>query len=228
MKVLLSLLGTSLFLLRSRDGKNRNVPYLRKNRNVPIFLGLLLVAPVCWAEAVVGEAAPAFSLSDATGKSRSLSEFSGQFVVLEWVNPDCPFVRKHYGSGNMQQLQQTYTQKGVAWLTVNSSAPGKQGHLTPETARQFIEERGAHATALLLDPDGAVGRLYGAKTTPHLFVINPDGVLIYAGAIDDIPSPDPGDIPEAINYVATALNEAMAGEPVTVPASRPYGCSVKY
>jgi hypothetical protein len=128
----------------------------------------------------------------------------------------------------MQQLQQTYTQKGVAWLSINSSAEGKQGHLIPATAQEFVKQRQAHPTALLLDPDGTIGRLYGAKTTPHMFVINPKGVLIYAGAIDDIASPDPADIPEAINYVATALNEAMAGEPVTVPESHPYGCSVKY
>ncbi len=216
------------------------------NRNVPIvLLGLLLAAPVCWAEAVVlrqaqddrpepsrravvGEPAPEFSLTDVTGESRTLSQQKGSFVVLEWFNPDCPFVRKHYGSGNMQQLQQTYTQRGVVWLSIDSAAPGKQGHLTPDTAQQFIKEREVHASAVLLDPDGAVGRLYGAKTTPHMFVTNPEGVLIYAGAIDDIPSPDPADIPEAINYVATALEEAMAGNPVTVPESRPYGCSVKY
>lgn len=200
-----------------------------KNRNVPIFFsGLLLVAPVCWAEAVVGESAPEFALTDMAGRQRSLSEFKGQLTVLEWVNPDCPFVRKHYDSGNMQQLQQTYTQRGVAWLSINSSAPGKQGHLIPATAQAFVKQRQAHPTTLLLDPDGTVGRLYGAKTTPHMFVINPEGVLIYAGAIDDIASPDPGDIPEAVNYVATALEEAMAGKPVTAPESRPYGCSVKY
>ena len=186
------------------------------------------MAPICWAEAIVGQAAPGFSLTDMDGQPRALAEFQGKFVVLEWVNPDCPFVRKHYGSGNMQGLQQAYTQKGVAWLSINSSAEGKQGHLIPATAQAFIKERQAHPTTLLLDPDGTVGRLYGAKTTPHMFVINSEGVLIYAGAIDDIASPDPADIPEAINYVATALNEAMAGEPVTVPESHPYGCSVKY
>ena len=199
-----------------------------KNRTVPIFIGLLLAASVCWAEAVVGESAPDFTLTDMTGNARFLSEFKGKFVVLEWVNPDCPFVRKHYDSGNMQQLQQTYTQRGVAWLSVNSSAPGKQGHLIPATAQAFVEQRQAHPTTLLLDPDGTVGRLYGAKTTPHMFVIDPNGIVLYAGAIDDIASPDPGDIPEAINYVATALNEAMRGESVTVPETRPYGCTVKY
>ncbi|MBI4003423.1 MAG: thioredoxin family protein [Candidatus Omnitrophica bacterium] len=199
-----------------------------KNRNVPVLIGLLLAAPVCWAGVVVGRPAPAFSLSDAAGQPRSLAEFSGQFVVLEWVNPDCPFVRKHYDSGNMQGLQQTYTQKGVAWLSINSSAPGKQGHLTTETAQQFVKERAAYPTAVLLDPDGVVGRRYGAKTTPHMFIIDPKGILIYAGAIDDIASPDPADISEAVNYVATALEEAMDGQPVSVPASHPYGCTVKY
>jgi peroxiredoxin len=198
------------------------------NRNVPILIGFLLFAPACWAEAVVGQAAPEFALTDMTGSSRALSEFKGKFVVLEWVNPECPFVRKHYDSGNMQQLQQTYTQRDVVWLSINSSAEGKQGHLVPATARAFVEERQAHPTTLLLDPDGTVGRLYGAKTTPHMFVINPDGILIYAGAIDDIPSPDPADIPQAVNYVATALNEAMHGELVTVSHTRPYGCTVKY
>jgi len=193
-----------------------------------VLSGSLLAAPLCWAEAVVGQAAPDFSLADVTGQSRTLSKLKGSFVVLEWFNPDCPFVRKHYGSGNMQRLQQTYTQKGVVWLSIDSSAPGKQGHLTSDTAQQFIKERAVHSTAVLLDSAGAVGRLYGAKTTPHMFVIDPKGVLIYAGAIDDIASPDPDDIPEAINYVATALEEAMAGHPVTVPESRSYGCSVKY
>jgi len=200
-----------------------------KNRNVPIFLsGLLLVVPVCWAEAVVGESAPEFTLTDMTGTQQSLSEFKGQFTVLEWVNPDCPFVRKHYDSGNMQQLQQRYTGQGVVWLSINSSAAGKQGHLTTETAQQFVKERVAHPTAVLLDPDGAVGRRYGAKTTPHMFIIDPKGILIYAGAIDDIASSDPSDIPKAVNYVAAALEEAMAGRTVSVKESRPYGCSVKY
>jgi peroxiredoxin len=193
-----------------------------------LLSGLLLLAPVCWAEAVVGQPATDFTLTDTTGQARTISKLTGSFVVLEWFNPDCPFVRKHYGSGNMQRLQQTYTQRGVVWLSINSAAPGKQGHLTPEAARQFVEKRAAHPTGVLLDPNGAVGRLYGAKTTPHLFIIDPNGVLIYAGAIDDIASPDPRDIPKAVNYVATALEEAMAGQPVSTPESHPYGCSVKY
>jgi len=176
----------------------------------------------------VGKPAPEFSAADTSGQRRTLSDVKGSFVVLEWFNPDCPFVRKHYDSGNMQGLQQAYTQRGVVWWSINSSAPGKQGHLTPEGAQQFVQQREAHPTAVLLDPDGTIGRLYGAKTTPHMFIIDPHGAVIYAGAIDDIASPDPADIPEAINYVATALDETMDGQPVTVPESRPYGCSVKY
>ena len=182
---------------------------------------------VC-AEAVVGEPAPDFSAPDASGATRSLAEFKGRFVVLEWFNPECPFVRKHYGSGNMQGLQAAAAERGVAWLTVVSSAPGKQGYLTPAQAGAVIEELGTKQEALLLDPDGTVGRRYGAKTTPHLFLIGPEGRLLYAGAIDDRPSVDPDDIPGATNYLQQALDEALAGEPVSVPQTKPYGCSVKY
>lgn len=178
--------------------------------------------------AEVGEQAPEFSLPDSTGTIRSLADAKGKFVVLEWFNKDCPFVRKHYDSGNMQRLQEAYTGRGVVWLTVASSAYGKQGHVTPEEASAVIRERQAHQTALLLDPDGVVGRRYGAKTTPHMFVINPEGVLIYAGAIDSVSSPDPADLAGANNYVQQALDEAMAGQPVSVPQTPSYGCSVKY
>lgn len=181
------------------------------------------------ARAKVGDAAPDFTLTDSTGAERSLSDFTGSFVVLEWFNNDCPFVRKHYGSGNMQRLQATYTGQGVAWLTIASSAPGKQGHIvSPDAAADLIRARQAQQTALLLDPDGTVGKRYGAKTTPHLFIINPAGILLYAGAIDDTPSADPADIPGATNYVQQALDEAMAGTPVSVARTQSYGCSVKY
>jgi peroxiredoxin len=180
------------------------------------------------AGAGAGESAPAFSLPDQDGRTRSLSDFRGKFVVLEWFNNDCPFVRKHYGSGNMQGLQAAYTGRGVVWLTIASSAPGRQGHVSAEEARAIIAHRDARQTALLLDPDGAVGRRYGAKTTPHMFVINPEGVVIYKGAIDDRPSADPADIDGAVNYVQQALEDAMAGGPVTVADTTPYGCSVKY
>jgi len=197
-----------------------------------IALGAMLVfgaATSGWAEdAVVGQPAPDFTLPDANGQSQSLSQHKGKYVVLEWFNNECPFVKKHYGSGNMQGLQAAYTAKGVVWLTIASSAPGKQGYMTPEQAQTVIRDRQASQTALLLDPDGAVGHLYGAKTTPHLFVIGPDGTLLYAGAIDDKPSYDQADIPGATNYVAQTLDEAMAGRPVSVSQTTSYGCSVKY
>lgn len=193
------------------------------------FAWLLLSAPPVRADGgTVGASAPDFTLSDAAGTPRRLSDSRGKFVVLEWFNNECPFVRKHYDSGNMQALQSAYTGHGVIWLTIASSAPGKQGHLTPEAATQVIQQRQAKQTALLLDPDGTVGRRYGAKTTPHMFVINPEGVMIYAGALDDQPSFDPTDLPTATNYVRQALDEAMAGKPVSVASTRPYGCSVKY
>ncbi len=180
------------------------------------------------ADIEAGKPAPNFSAQDASGKTRSLSEFNGKFVVLEWFNPDCPFSKKQYDSGTIQQLQKQSTDKGVVWLTIDSSAPGKQGHLTGEQAQAVIAERKASPTAVLLDPDGAVGKLYGAKTTPHMFVIDPKGVVIYHGAIDDQPTLDAAAAKNAHNYVQTALDEAMAGKPVTVKPTQPYGCSVKY
>ena len=201
--------------------------------------GHLLVLLVVWcalrpgavaeaAGAAVGEAAPGFTLTDTTGTVQSLSALKGRFVVLEWFNPDCPFVKKHYGSGNMQRLQRTSTDRGVVWLSIDSSAPGKQGHVSAEQANALMQEKGAAPTAILLDPDGTLGRLYGAKTTPHLFIINPDGILMYAGAIDDTPSTDPADVQTASNYVERALDEALAGQPVSIPETKSYGCSVKY
>ena len=181
-----------------------------------------------WAAAKVGEPAPAFTATDADGTARSLDEFTGKYVVLEWFNNECPFVNKQYGSGNMQKLQAEWTGRGVIWLTIASSAPERQGHMTPTQAKAVIKERGSRQTALLLDGDGAVGRLYGAKTTPHMFVIDPQGRLIYAGAIDNVASPDPADIAGANNYVQQALQESMAGKPVSVAQTQSYGCSVKY
>lgn len=180
------------------------------------------------AAAVVGKAAPAFSLTDLEGKTVKLSDFKGKFVVLEWVNFDCPFVRKHYGSENMQKLQKTYTGKDVVWITICSSAPGKQGHLTADEAKEATHERGASPTRFLLDPKGAAGRAYGAKTTPHMYVIDPKGKLLYNGAIDDTPSTKVADIPNSKNYVVAALDAAMAGKPVETATTKPYGCSVKY
>jgi hypothetical protein len=189
---------------------------------------LVVLAWPAHADAVVGQPAPGFTLPDSAGKTRSLAEFKGKVVVLEWVNPECPFVKKHYASGNMQKLQKTYAAKGVVWLTVNSSAPGKQGHLTPATAGAFVKEQGAAPTAILLDPQGQAGRAYGAKTTPHMYVIDKQGQLVYAGAIDDKPSTDPDDIPGARSYVTEGLDAVLAGKPVGTATTTPYGCSVKY
>lgn len=176
----------------------------------------------------VGQAAPEFTLTDSTGTSHKLSDFKGKFVVLEWLNHGCPFVKKHYDGGNMQKLQTDYTGKGVVWLSIVSSAPGKQGHMSPEETNAAKAEKNSAATAILLDEDGKVGRLYDAKTTPQMFVINPEGTLVYAGAIDSVKSTDAADVADAKNYVAATLDEAMAGKPVSEPSTTPYGCSVKY
>ena len=180
------------------------------------------------AQAVVGSPAPAFSLPDTQGAARSLSDFSGKIVVLEWTNPDCPFVKKHYGAKNMQALQAKYTAQGVVWLSVCSSAPGKQGHYAAADWAPILAAQGSAATALLLDPDGKTGLAYGAKTTPHLFVIDASGALVYDGAIDDKPSTDPADIPGARNHLGEALDALIAGTTVPVAKTTPYGCSVKY
>ena len=176
----------------------------------------------------IGQPAPAFRLSDATGRAVSLSDFSGKTVVLEWSNPECPSVKKHYESGNMQRTQAAAAAAGTVWLTINSSAPGKQGHMTPAEAKAFAAGQQSRRTAYLLDPTGAVGMAYGAKATPHLYVVNGRGALVYNGGIDDRPSSDKADIEGARNHVLAALSELKAGKPVSVPTSRPYGCSVKY
>lgn len=175
-----------------------------------------------------GQAAPDFNLPASDKKTYHLAEFKGKFVVLEWFNQSCPFVRKHYDSGNMQKLQDVYLKKGVTWFSMSSSAPGKEGYMTPEDAIQERVKDKVRSTATLLDTLGVVGRAYGAKTTPHMFVINPQGVVIYAGAIDDHASTEANDIPLSKNYVALALDQAIAGKPVKTPETPPYGCSVKY
>src|SRR6266576_5670554 len=176
----------------------------------------------------VGAAAPDFSLPDASGKSHSLSEYKGKYVVLEWFNPECPFVKKHYGSGNMQKLQEEYTGRGVVWLTIDSSAPGTEGNLTPEQAQKKMTEWKTRQTALLLDPEGRAGRAYGAKNTPDMIVINPEGKIVYEGEIDSKATPYPSDIPNSTTYVKVALDESMAGKTVSTSSTKPYGCSVKY
>ena len=187
-----------------------------------------LLVGEAFAAPKVGEQAPDFSVAAADGAKHSLSEFRGRYVVLEWSNADCPFVRKHYGSGNMQQLQKDAKRDNVAWLTIISSAPGKQGHVEAAQAAALSEKRGAEPTAVLLDETGSAGHLYGAKTTPHMFIIDPKGTLIYMGAIDDTASTDPGDIASSKNFVRTALAESRSGKPVTDSVTTPYGCSVKY
>jgi len=176
----------------------------------------------------IGQPAPNFTLKDGAGKSVSLADFKGRTVVLEWFNFGCPFVKKHYGSGSMQKLQQQATADGVVWLTIASSAPGKQGYLAPGEAAAKESELGMHSTALLLDPDGTVGHLYEARTTPDMFVVDATGKLVYKGAIDDQPTPDPASLAGAKNYVAAALANLKAGQPVETAQTKSYGCSVKY
>jgi len=181
------------------------------------------------AAAVPGKAAPDFSVKDADGKTHTLADYKGEWLVLEWFNKDCPYVKKHYSSNNMQSLQKRYTDKDVKWLTVISSAEGKQGYFTPEQALAEAKSHNlAASSAFILDVDGKLGKAYDAKTTPHLFVINPEGVVVYAGAIDDNDSANPAVIPDSKNYLAAALDEALAGKPVTTATTRPYGCTIKY
>jgi len=180
-----------------------------------------------WAQEV-GKPAPEFALKDIAGKEHSLAGFKGKFVVLEWTNYDCPFVKKHYETGNMQALQKAYTEKDVIWLSICSSAPGKQGHFTAEEWAERVKKEKATPTAVLTDADGKVGKLYGAKNTPQLFVINPEETVIYSGALDDQPGLDREKMKDAVNYVKQALDAALAKKPVETPVTAPYGCTVKY
>jgi alkyl hydroperoxide reductase subunit AhpC len=191
-------------------------------------IALVLGAAVQLSAAKVGEAAPDFTAAASNGKTFHLSDYHGKYVVLEWHNNGCPFVRKQYNSGNMQRLQKQWTSQGVVWFTILSSAPGKQGSMSASEENDYLAKMQAAPTAALLDPSGEIGHLYDAKTSPHMFVINPQGVVIYDGAIDDKPTTDLNDVPGAINYVSLALEQAMAGKQVETPATRPYGCSVKY
>jgi peroxiredoxin len=180
------------------------------------------------AQAVVGSPAPKFTATDSHGQSHSLDQYHGKYVVLEWHNQGCPYTRKHYVSGNMQELQQEWTAKGVVWFTVISSAPGEQGYVTDVQENAYLAKMRADPTAVLMDSNGKLGHLYGAKTTPEMYVIDPGGKLIYEGAIDDRPTPDVSDIKGADNYLSDALTEAMDGKPVLKSYTRSYGCSVKY
>jgi hypothetical protein len=187
----------------------------------------VLAAPAA-AAPVLGKPAPDFRLADASGKPVSLSQFRGKTVVLEWHNPGCPYVRKHYDSGNMQKTQAAAAKDGVVWLTINSCAPGKQGHMSGAEAKALNTRAGAQPAAYLLDPAGVAGKAYDAKTTPHMYVVNKAGTLVYAGGLDDKPTPNPADIATARNHVLAALAELKAGKAVSVATSRPYGCAVKY
>ncbi len=178
--------------------------------------------------AQIGSPAPDFHGTDSTGKTQSLDQYKGKFVVLEWHNHDCPYTAKQYQSGNMQSLQKQWTAKGVVWFTVISSAPGQQGYMDAGQENAYLKKMGAQPTAAILDPKGEIGHLYQAKTTPDMFVIDPSGKLIYAGAIDDHPTTELSDVPVSKNYVSAALTEAMTGKAVQTPVTRPYGCSVKY
>ena len=192
-----------------------------------IAVTMLVAAPVAIA-AAPGSAAPAFTITDTTGKAVRLADYRGKYVVLEWTNPECPFVRKHYTSGNMQGLQKEWGAKEVVWLAVNSTNESHPDFKTPVEMGSWIRAQGAAPAATLLDATSATGRAYGARTTPQMFVIDPAGSIIYAGAIDDRRSANPADAKIANNYVRAALTEALAGKPVTVAGTTPYGCSVKY
>jgi len=192
-----------------------------------VFLWLLAAGRV-FAAAVVGQPAPDFTAVDTAGRTVSLADFKGRPVVLEWVNPGCPFVQKHYGSANMQGTQRDAVAKGVVWLTINSTSPEAADYRKPAEMAAWMQQQHAASTATLMDSDGKVGRAYGARTTPHLYLIDAGGKLVYAGAIDSKPSTRVADIDSATNYVRQALGESLAGKAVSVPASTSYGCSIKY
>jgi len=198
-------------------------------RNLCLVFGVLaLSAGAALAGVEVGQPAPDFSLPDTNGQTHQLSQYKGKWVVLEWYQPDCPFVRKHYGSGNMQGLQKEFTSKGVVWLSIDSSAAGQEGNYPADKLNEIASSQGVARTALLLDPDGKVGHTYGAKTTPDMYIINPEGKLVYEGAIDSKPTTVVADLKTATNYVKVALDSSMTGKSVSQTVTRPYGCSVKY
>ena len=209
---------------RSASARRRALAVLA---SLACALAVALPAPAS-ADAAVGAQAPDFQAKDVAGGTVSLSSLRGRWVVLEWTNPGCPFVQKHYNSRNMPGLQAKYVPRGVAWLSVNSTNPAHPDWLDPPDLERRMRDWGWAGTALLVDDDGKVGRAYGARTTPHMFVIDPAGRIVYAGAIDDIRSANPEDVKRARNHVAAALDEARAGRPVAVSAAPPYGCSVKY
>jgi peroxiredoxin len=192
-----------------------------------ISLSVLLAASMSLA-VEIGKPAPEFTGKTFDGKTVKLSELKGNLVVLEWHNQNCPYVKKHYDSNNMQKLQAEWRNKGVKWVTVISSAPGSQGYVTPEEEAKYLKEKNASPDAVIMDTDGKIGSAFGAKTTPHMFIVDKAGLLVYNGAIDDKNTSDAEDIPKSKNYVSAALGEAMLGKPVSVASTTPYGCGVKY
>lgn len=201
---------------------------MRTVKKILMAFCLVLLTSPAFAGAKVGAAAPDFTGTDTNGKVQHLADYKGKYVVLEWSNPQCPYVRKHYETGNMQALQQDEMKQGVAWLTVVSSAKDREGYMSADEANAYMKKVNSTPTARILDPSGDIGKLYGATATPHMFVIDKDGILQYAGAIDDRPSADHETIAGAHNYVRAALDELRAGKPVAVPMTQAYGCGVKY
>jgi len=197
-------------------------------RRTLLLLPAMALAGAAQAVPSLGEAAPDFTLKDATGRPVKLSDFRGRFVVLEWTNPGCPFVRKHYDSGNMAATQQDALKRGAVWLSINSTERASWEYMEPAKLVAWQKERQVQPTATLADEDGLTGRAYGARTTPHMYIVDPQGRLVYAGGIDSIPSSSPSDIPRAVNYVRQGLAEATSGKPVSAATTRPYGCSIKY
>jgi len=184
--------------------------------------------PTAFANVAAGQSAPEFTLTDIQGKPQKLSAYKGKYVVLEWFNSECPFVQKHYESGNMQSLQKRYGDKGVVWLTINSTSTDSSNYRDPARSQQIVKDWKINSAALMLDTEGTVGHAYGARTTPHLWVIDPSGKVIYTGGIDDKATYRADDVKTAKNFVAVALDESMSGKPVSMPSAAPYGCSVKY
>jgi hypothetical protein len=197
-------------------------------RRTLLALPALALAAGAHAAPSVGQSAPDFTLTDTTGKPVKLSDYRGKYVVLEWTNPGCPYVRKHYDSGNMPATQREAVAKGVVWLSINSTEKASYDYLEPAQLTAWMKERKATPSAVLMDVDGTAGQAYGARTTPHMYIVNPQGQLVYAGGIDSIPSSNPEDIRKAVNYVRQGLGEALAGKPISQAATRPYGCSIKY
>lgn len=201
---------------------------MKTKRFLTLFAAILSLSFTSVFALETGDAAPNFSLPGTDGKEHSLSDYKGKYVVLEWLNHNCPFVKKHYNSGNMQQLQEHYTEAGVVWLSINSTNPDHRDYVSLEQEAQLAISEHAHATAILHDSDGSVGHAYEAQTTPHIFIIDPDGNVVYQGAIDSIRSANPADISQATNYIKTALDALMSGQTVALPSTKSYGCGVKY